>query len=103
MIDPFVFSGLLAGQSSCIALGVADEILPLRHPAQVVTADGQDLRFWVNTIAPYALTKYLLPLLGSVGRIINLYSATQAPVDLGAPNRSLGDWAARVCFFTYTH
>ena len=35
MFDPFVYLGLLAGQTSRIALGVASVILPLRHPAHV--------------------------------------------------------------------
>ncbi len=47
----------------------------------LITADGLDVRFAVNTIAPYLLTKRLLPLLGTSGRIINLSSAAQAPVD----------------------
>lgn len=36
--DPFVYLGLLAGQTSSIALGVASIILPLRHPAHVAKA-----------------------------------------------------------------
>ena len=48
------------------------------------TADGLDLRFAVNTIAPYVLAKSLAPLLGSDGRVVNLSSAAQAPVDLAA-------------------
>lgn len=46
--------------------------------------DGPDLRFLVNAIAPYLLTQWLLPLLGSTGRVINLSSAAQSPVDLEA-------------------
>jgi NAD(P)-dependent dehydrogenase (short-subunit alcohol dehydrogenase family) len=46
-----------------------------------VTADGLDIRFAVNTIAPYILTRALLPLLGTTGRIVNLSSAAQAPVN----------------------
>jgi NAD(P)-dependent dehydrogenase (short-subunit alcohol dehydrogenase family) len=46
-----------------------------------VTQDGLDVRFAVNTIAPYLLTQQLLPLLGSSGRVINLSSAAQSPVD----------------------
>ena len=46
-----------------------------------ITPDGLDVRFAVNTIAPYLLTKMLLPLLGTSGRVINLSSAAQAPVD----------------------
>ena len=48
------------------------------HP---VTPDGLDARFSVNTIAPYLLTKRLLPLVGASGRVVNLSSAAQAPVD----------------------
>ena len=57
------------------------------------TDDGLDARFVVNTIAPYLLTRRLLPLLPSDGRVINLSSAAQAPVDLKAlaGERRLGD------------
>ncbi len=48
------------------------------HP---ITQDGLDVRFAVNTIAPYLLTKRLLPLFEKSGRVINLSSAAQAPVD----------------------
>lgn len=48
------------------------------------TPDGLDVRFAVNTIAPYLLTKRLLPRLGPSGRVINLSSAAQSPVDLAA-------------------
>jgi len=48
------------------------------HP---VSENGLDVRFAVNTIAPYLLTKRLLPLLGASGRVVNLSSAAQAPVD----------------------
>ena len=53
---------------------------------QTITADGLDIRFVVNTLAPYLLTQKLLPLLGNSGRVVNLSSAAQAPVDLGALN-----------------
>lgn len=43
-----------------------------------------DVRFVVNTVAPYLLTKLLIPILGSPGRVINLASAAQSPVDLVA-------------------
>ena len=36
--DPFVYLGLLAGQTERVALGVASIILPLRHPAHVAKA-----------------------------------------------------------------
>ena len=38
LFDPFVYLGLLAGQTSRIALGVASIVLPLRHPAHVAKA-----------------------------------------------------------------
>ena len=43
--------------------------------------DGLDVRFAVNTIAPYLLTQRLLPLLGASARVVNLSSAAQSPVD----------------------
>ncbi|MFG0296519.1 MAG: SDR family NAD(P)-dependent oxidoreductase [Maioricimonas sp. JB045] len=52
--------------------------------ADVITLDGLDVRFAVNTVAPYLLTQQLLPLLGRAGRVINVSSAAQAPVDVRA-------------------
>lgn len=49
-----------------------------------ILPNGQDVRFVVNTLAPHVLTKALLPIVPSHGRIINLSSAAQAPVDLAA-------------------
>ena len=49
--------------------------------AENFTQDGLDVRFVVNTIAPYLLTKRLLQLLGASGRVINLSSAAQSSVD----------------------
>ena len=49
--------------------------------ADPITPDGFDVRFAVNTLAPYLLTQRLLPLLGTSGRVINLSSAAQSPVD----------------------
>jgi NAD(P)-dependent dehydrogenase (short-subunit alcohol dehydrogenase family) len=51
---------------------------------ETITQDGLDVRFVVNTLAPCLLTKRLLPLLGSSGRVVNLSSAAQAPVDTKA-------------------
>lgn len=45
------------------------------------TADGLDVRFAVNTIAPFLLTRKLMPLLHGGGRIVNVSSAAQAPVN----------------------
>ena len=47
-----------------------------------VTTDGYDARFIVNVLAPYQLTKALLPVLDADGRVVNLSSAAQSPVDL---------------------
>ncbi|MGB5213063.1 MAG: SDR family NAD(P)-dependent oxidoreductase [Anderseniella sp.] len=49
-----------------------------------ITPDGLDIRFVVNTLAPYVLTQRLLPSMGTSGRVINLSSAAQAPVNLKA-------------------
>ena len=49
-----------------------------------ITQEGLDVRFAVNTLAPYLLTQRLLPLLGSSSRVVNLSSAAQAPVNLDA-------------------
>jgi len=48
------------------------------------TTDGLDIRFAVNTVAPYLISKKLMPLLGESGRIINLSSAAQAVVNVNA-------------------
>lgn len=49
-----------------------------------LTEQGIDMRFMVNTIAPYLLTQQLLPLLPAGGRVINLSSAAQMSVNLEA-------------------
>ena len=52
------------------------------------TKDGLDIRFAVNYFAPFMLTNALLPLLknGTDARIINLSSAAQSTVRIGALN-----------------
>ncbi|MGB0560843.1 MAG: SDR family NAD(P)-dependent oxidoreductase [Spirulinaceae cyanobacterium] len=52
--------------------------------AKPITADGLDVRFVVNAIAPYLLMQQLMPLLGRSGRVVNVSSAAQSPVDLEA-------------------
>lgn len=47
-----------------------------------ITADSLDIRFAVNTISPFILSKSLLPVLAKQGRVINVSSAAQAPVDI---------------------
>ena len=49
-----------------------------------LTNTGMDVRFCVNTFSPYMLTKGLMSLLAENGRVINLSSAAQAPVNLKA-------------------
>ena len=48
------------------------------------TPSGLDARFVVNTLAPYHLTRLLMPLLDADSRVLNLSSAAQSPVDPAA-------------------
>ncbi|MBF7073545.1 SDR family NAD(P)-dependent oxidoreductase [Glaciecola sp. MH2013] len=52
-------------------------VLKLPNP---ITENGLDARFVVNTIAPIIITRGLLPILSEQGRIVNLSSAAQSPV-----------------------
>jgi len=45
-----------------------------------ITKDGLDVRFVVNALAPYVLTKQLKELFIKTSRVVNLSSAAQAPV-----------------------
>lgn len=47
-----------------------------------VSQDGYDVRFSVNMIAPYILTKSLLPILNNKSRVVNVTSAAQMPINL---------------------
>ncbi|MFW8635644.1 SDR family NAD(P)-dependent oxidoreductase [Cribrihabitans pelagius] len=60
------------------------------------TPGGLDVRFAVNTVAPWVLTRRLLPIIPRDGRIVNLSSAAQAPVDLQAMagHGAMADFAA---------
>jgi NAD(P)-dependent dehydrogenase (short-subunit alcohol dehydrogenase family) len=49
-----------------------------------VTGEGFDVRFLVNTLAPYLLFKKLQTVIPSSGRVVNLSSAAQAPVNIKA-------------------
>ncbi|WP_067866824.1 SDR family NAD(P)-dependent oxidoreductase [Neptuniibacter marinus] len=53
------------------------------------TDQGLDVRFAVNTLAPYLLTKQIAPLMPETGRVLNLSSAAQAPVVLDALRGSI--------------
>jgi len=63
---------------------------------QTKTAAGRDIRFDVNTIAPYILTRRLLGVIPKDGRVVNLSSAAQAQVDVAAMTsyRMMGDMDA---------
>lgn len=77
-----VFAGEIASRNN--QLDVLINNAGVYRTNQPLTDDGMDVRFVVNTIAPYLLTRKLLPLMSSGGRIINLSSAAQAPVNLDA-------------------
>ncbi|SCA55974.1 Oxidoreductase, short chain dehydrogenase/reductase family protein [Candidatus Terasakiella magnetica] len=64
--------------------------------SNVKTKSGLDVRFVVNTLAPYLLMQKLMATLGATSRVVNLSSAAQAPVDLSAfrAEKSLDDMAA---------
>lgn len=49
--------------------------------SEVLTINGLDVRFAVNTMAPYLLTMELLAILSETSRVINLSSAAQATVN----------------------
>lgn len=46
-----------------------------------VAQDGLDIRFAVNTVAPYLVTTRLLPHLPKTARVVTVASAAQAPVE----------------------
>jgi NAD(P)-dependent dehydrogenase (short-subunit alcohol dehydrogenase family) len=56
---------------------------PSAHTARESSRDGYELRFAVNYLAPFLLTRMLLPLIrqAAPSRIVNLSSAAQEPID----------------------
>jgi NAD(P)-dependent dehydrogenase (short-subunit alcohol dehydrogenase family) len=54
---------------------------------RTLSQDGHELRFAVNYLAPFLLTRLLLPLLhrSAPSRIINVASAGQSPIDFNDP------------------
>jgi NAD(P)-dependent dehydrogenase (short-subunit alcohol dehydrogenase family) len=56
---------------------------PSSHTARESSRDGYELRFAVNYLAPFLLTRTLLPLIrqAAPSRIVNLSSAAQEPID----------------------
>jgi NAD(P)-dependent dehydrogenase (short-subunit alcohol dehydrogenase family) len=49
--------------------------------ARLESADGYELRFAVNYLSHFLLTRLLLPVLGAGARVVNVASAGQAPID----------------------
>ena len=84
-----------AGYSSATGVGPLADAVRAQHDTldvlinnagilktgDVETEAGRDIRFDVNTLAPYILTRRLLPIIHKDGRVVNLSSAAQAPVD----------------------
>ena len=58
---------------------------PPPHTRREEGADGHELRFTVNYLAPVLLTRLLAPLLArsAPARVVNIGSVGQAPVDIG--------------------
>lgn len=88
---------------------LADQILQRSKPLDVLinnagvfktgnptTASGLDVRFVVNTLSPYLLSKKLVAHLAADCRIVNLSSAAQASIDIAAltGDQTLSDSAA---------
>ena len=74
--------------------GMSDEIIEKHHAIDVIinnagvlradevcTAEGLELRFAVNSIAPFLITERLLALMPKGGRVVNLSSAAQAALN----------------------
>lgn len=61
------------------------------------SADGHELVFAINYLAPFALTHRLLPLLeaGAPARIVNVASIAQQPIDFDDPMLTRGFSASR--------
>lgn len=69
-------------KSDCASIDVLINNAGVFKTPNPITKDGYDTRFVVNTIAPYQLTQALLPLLSQAGRVVNVSSAAQSPVQL---------------------
>lgn len=53
----------------------------LKTPSSITPA-GLDVRFAVNTLAPYLLSQNLMPLFSKQSRVVSLSSAAQAPIEI---------------------
>jgi len=63
-----------------------------RSPERQLSEDGYELTFAVNYLAPYVLTRLLLPWLiaSAPSRIVNVASAAQAPINFDDPMLEAG-------------
>ena len=82
MVDVDAFTKTVAEQHT--QLDVLINNAGIFRTQESITEEGLDVRFAVNAIAPYLITQRLLPLIGASGRVINLSSAAQSPVNLDA-------------------
>jgi len=90
--------GYIADLSDLAAVATLAQTVATEHPrldvlinnagvfktAETRTSDDLDARFAVNTLAPYLLTQRLLSVIPQDGRVVNLSSAAQTPVDVEA-------------------
>lgn len=82
MADVATLAAAVAGRHTSLDVLINNAgILKTSDP---VTPEGLDVRFAVNTLAPYLLTRKLLPLMDASGRVVNLSSAAQATVSYDA-------------------
>lgn len=98
IVDSGIIEGYIADLSNMVEVEALAHEISKKHTkldllinnagiyktANPITKDGLDIRFVVNTIAPYYLTKLLMPLFNISSRVVNLSSAAQAPVSMGA-------------------
>jgi NAD(P)-dependent dehydrogenase (short-subunit alcohol dehydrogenase family) len=80
------FANEVSGEHRRLALLINNAGIGFGRPGsgREESADGYELRFAVNYLAPFLLTHLLKPLLieNSPARIVNVASAGQAPIDL---------------------
>jgi len=74
--------GLVDGVANAVpSLDIIINNAGVFNTPNVETRAGLDVRFMVNVIAPYIITTQLLPLMPKAGRVVNVSSAAQAPVN----------------------
>lgn len=84
--DSDLAGGLAAddGEADAVALDAIVHNAGVYATEDPRTAAGLDVRFVVNALAPYLLTRRLAPLLGPGSRVVSVASAAQSTVDLAA-------------------